>query len=376
MLNLTKPDIRAADRRAILDVLRSGHLVQGERVAALEQSISRYTGARHAAAVSNCTAALHLSLLAIGIEPNDRVLVSAFSWPATANVIEHCGARPVFVDIDASTYNIDEKTVRAALDRLSPTEMKRTKALIAVHAFGNVAPIDKIARTTKSHGLKIVEDAACALGSTLNGKMAGTLGTCGCFSFHPRKNITTGEGGIVVTGKKKLIEKINQLRNHGVHQSTKGVEFVEAGYNYRLTDLQAALGQSQLQRIEQMQSARTAAARYYDKLVCRTNLIPQRIPANTSSCFQSYVVLLPKKVVNKRSKIIQRMKEVGIETTIGTWHVPLLKYYRRKYGYGPGDFNNSEEVFKRAITLPLSNQMRRKDQQRVIEKLVQIIGVE
>jgi dTDP-4-amino-4,6-dideoxygalactose transaminase len=254
---LSSPDIRQADIDAVTEVLMSGMLVQGVNVNKFEDSFCRVTGSKSAIAVSNGTATMHLALIALGIGKGDEVIVPAFSYIATANVVELVGATPVFVDIDLATFNID-------VNKIEHNISKKTKAIIPVHEFGLACDIEKVMHIANKYNLHVIEDAACALGATQNNKGVGTFGTFGSFSFHPRKAISSGEGGIVSVQDSILDRKIRILRNHGIEYVDGSMEFVEAGFNYRMTDFQAALVASQMTRFNEiLTTKRTLADGYY-----------------------------------------------------------------------------------------------------------------
>jgi dTDP-4-amino-4,6-dideoxygalactose transaminase len=243
VIRLSTPVVEDDDLDAVRQVLETGYLVQGRNVEEFEAAVASVVGTQHAVAVSSGTAALHVALLALGVGPGDRVATTAYSWIATANVIELCGAEPVFVDIDKATFNMD------------PAELARVgdvKAVLPVHAFGLMADMEAIG----SYGLPVVEDAACALGATWAGRPAGSWGRAGCFSFHPRKAVTTGEGGMVVTDDGSVAAVARELRNHGQADG----QFVRPGFNYRMTDFQGALGVTQMAKLERVVTARRAAA--------------------------------------------------------------------------------------------------------------------
>ena len=229
---LSRPGINDVDISNVVEVLRSGNLVQGEKVLELEEKTSLYVNSKKCSAVSNGTASLHLALIALGVGPGDEVIIPAFSYIATGNVVEIVGAKPIFVDIDLDTFNIDAGKIESKIT-------KNTKCIMPVHEFGLCAPMEEIMRISKKHNIPVIEDAACALGASLNGKSAGTFGEFGSFSLHPRKSITSGEGGLLVSSAIELDDKIKILRNHGVDLKATHPNFVAAGYNYRLTDIQA-----------------------------------------------------------------------------------------------------------------------------------------
>ena len=376
MIRLNIPSIEQDDLEAVRAVLETGFLVQGPRVAAFEAELARLTGAPHAVAVSNCTAALHLGLLALGVGPGDLVAVTAFSWISTANVIELCGAQPVFVDIDASTFNMCPESLAERVGQLAACAetRRKLKAVIPVHTFGQMADVDAIGRVAAEHGLPVMEDAACALGATWNGKQAGTAGTLGCFSFHPRKAVTTGEGGAIVTHDAALARTLRALRNHGMDPEAGGPDFVMPGLNCRMTDFQAALGSTQLTKLTRITSARQRLAKRYDMLLAGAPVATPAVPEGSAHVYQSYVVLLPEAAAPERPSILRRMREAGVETTIGTWHMPMTTYFKARYGYTAGDFPRADAVFARALTLPLYEHMTDDEQQTVVRALRDVLA--
>jgi dTDP-4-amino-4,6-dideoxygalactose transaminase len=361
MIRLTVPSIDDLDIEAVREVLKSGFLVQGPRVAAFEAAMAEVVGSAHAIAVSSGTAALHVAMLALGVERGDRVAVPAYSFPATANVVEICGAEPVFVDIEAETFAMDPaRLVEVAAER-GPL-----KAVIPVHPFGQMADIPRIAAAAGRAA--IVEDAAAALGASLHGRRAGSLGLMGCFSFHPRKAVTTGEGGVIVTSEGNLARALRSLRSHGQDPETAVPNFVRVGLNYRMTEFQAALGVTQLAKLESIVEGRKAAAARYDSLLYASSVRCPVVRMGSDPVFQSYVVLLPEDA--PRDAIVTRLRERGIETQIGTWHLPLLTYYRDRYGYKPGDFPVTDSVFARTLTLPLHAVSSQSEQAIVVRHLL------
>ena len=360
MIRLTVPSIEEDDLQAVREVLLSGFLVQGARVEAFERATARYVGVEHAVAVSSCTAALHLALLALGVGRGDRVAVATYSWPATANVIALIGAEPVFVDIEPSTFNMSPAALEETLHRTA------VKAVMPVHTFGGPADMPQIVEIAGRFGVPIIEDAACALGAELNGRKAGTWGVMGCFSFHPRKAITTGEGGMIVTEDPALARKLRILRNHGLDPTADLPDFVDAGYNFRLTEFQAALGTSQLNKLERIIGKRRADAAQYDRLLEGTDLRTPVALRGSRHVYQSYVALLPAECATRRGEIIADLKSKCIETSIGTYHMPLTTYYRKRGGYRPGNFPVTDDIAPRAISLPLFETMTEEQQNQVV----------
>lgn len=371
MIRLTIPSIEADDLEAISAALASGYLVQGPRVAAFERAVAAHVGSRHAVAVSNCTAALHLALLALDVRPGDMVVVTAYSWVATANVIELCGAQPVFVDVDPATGNMDPAALEHVLAGLmaAPATARRVRAVLPVHAFGQIADMPAILELAGRYGLPVVEDAACALDAALSGRQAGAWGVMGCFSFHPRKAITTGEGGVITTDDDGLARQLRALRNHGQDPEAPGPDFILPGFNYRLTEMQAALGSAQMGKLGRIVAARRRLAARYHQLLADLPLTLPCPAAEERHVYQSYVALLPEQVAPARAELIAALKARGVETQIGTWHMPLTGYFRARYGYVPGDFPGADAIFARALTLPLYERMSEDEQRQVASEL-------
>ncbi len=350
----------------ILKPLKSGWVVQGPFVSEFELKWSEYTGAKHSVALSNCTTALHLSLAALGITRGDEVVVPSFTWVATANAVEYTGAKPVLCDIDLTSFNIDPAKLESLIN-------KNTKAIIPVHLFGLSANMNEIMAIAAKYNLAVVEDAACGFGAKYNGKHVGNIGDTGCFSFHPRKAITTGEGGMVTTNSDELAVKLRAMRDHGAsisdHQRHHGnkpyllPDFPYLGYNYRMTDIQASIGSTQMDRAVEIHSARTAIADKYDEIIDSLSWLKK--PFRNSEVehgFQAYVCLFtPEEIhpgnisnVNKlRNKLMDHLQQKGISTRPGTHSVHMLDFYRNKYGFRNEDYLNSCIAAECSIALPL-----------------------
>ena len=371
MIRLTVPSIDEADFKAVREVLESGFLVQGSKVAAFEQAVADCVETQHAVAVSSGTSALHLALLALGVGPADIVVTTAYSHPATANVVELCGARPIFVDIERDTYNMDPDCLESTLKRLmaEASTARRVKVLLPVHAFGQLAKMPAILAIASKYQLPVVEDAACALGAKLHGRQAGSWGVMACFSFHPRKAITTGEGGIIATNDASLARRLRALRNHGQDADAPAGAFIMPGYNYRMTELQGALGLAQMVKLERIVAVRRRLAAVYDRLLANTPIAPPVVAADSEPTYQSYVPLLAGDLAQRRDELIRESRAQGIETTIGTWHIPLTPYYRTKYAFHRGLLPGADAVFDRTISLPLHEQLSTADQQAVVSTL-------
>lgn len=375
MIQIAQPSLGEAEWKALKKPIMTGWITQGPNVKLFEDVFAQRHQVKHAIAVSNCTTALHLALLALGIGPDDEVIVPSFTWVASANAVIYCGAKPVLVDIDLNTFNIDPLEIKKHLN-------KKTKAIIAVHLFGLFADMTEIKKAAP--GVPIIEDAACASGSGYKGRPAGSLGDLGCFSFHPRKVITTGEGGMVTTNLAKYAEKVDQLRNHGAsiseeerHHGRKPYllpEFSQVGYNYRMTDLQGAVGIVQLKKLDVLIKERQKWADYYFKELKDVDWLKTPVvPKNYQSNWQSYVCLIDtEKAPYSRNKIMDKLFQKGISTRPGTHAVHMLEYYRKTYGYKPTDLPNSKIAAEQSIAIPLHNQMAASDYEYIVKTLCQI----
>jgi perosamine synthetase len=376
MIRLTRPSIEADDLEAVRKVLESGYLVQGPNVGAFERAIAEYVGVKHAVAVTNCTAALQMALLALDVGPGDMVVVGAYSWPTTANVVELCGATPVFVDVDPSTFNMSPGALADTLGRLAqtPSVARRVKAIIPIHVFGQLADLEELNQVAERYGVPIVEDAACALGAEWERRQAGAWGAMGCFSFHPRKAITTGEGGAIVTNDDGFARHLRSMRNHGQDAVGGTTEFLFPGFNNRMTEFQAALGVTQMSKLNRVIEARRALAARYDAWLDDSFVRGGARSPDPRHVFQSYVVLLPEHVATNRGELIAELRRRDVEVQIGTFHMPLIRFYRSRYGYAPGDFPVADNVAARALTLPLYEGMTEADQRTVVDEHTSCVG--
>jgi dTDP-4-amino-4,6-dideoxygalactose transaminase len=361
VIPLTRPQTDDAEIAEIAEVLASGYLTQGPKVEQLEGMVRALVGTEHAFAVTSATTALHLSLVALGIEAGDEVLVPDFTFPATANVVVQQGARPVLVDIDLATFSVNAEDLAR---RVTP----RTRAIIPVHPFGLCADMDPILEVAEQHGIAIVEDAACALGATYRGHQAGSIGLAGCFSFHPRKSITTGEGGMIVTSDGALADRIRLLRSHGGVREHGRYRFEAAGFNYRLSDILAAVGVAQMRKLDGFLDARRRVAGWYDAaLDGLQRLVLPTAPEWGTHTYQSYVVLLDPGV--DRDGVIDALRGDGIETTLGTYALHAQPYFSRTYELKPGDLPNSHRAFMSSLALPLHGGMRESEVDQVVARL-------
>lgn len=371
-IQISLPSLGEDEWQALREPLFSGWVTQGPKVKAFEQLFAERHGVKHALAVSNCTTALHLALLAAGVGEGDEVLVPAFTWVATANAVLYCNATPVFVDVDPVTFNINPAKIAEKLTA-------KTKAIIPVHLFGLCADMDAI--RLAAPGLKIVEDGACAAGAAYKGVAAGALGDLGCFSFHPRKSVTTGEGGMITTNDDALAHYVDVLRNHGAsvseEQRHKGPrpyilpEFEVMGFNYRMTDLQGAVGTVQLKKLDQFIDERAKWAAWYNSAFKDIAWI--RTPQYSSDYkhgWQSYVLFIDEKTAPmKRNDIMEFLQQRGIATRPGTHAVHMLKYYAEKYNISPGDYPGAQAANDYSMSIPLHNRMSSEDYLYVAEAI-------
>jgi len=344
VIRLAWPDVGAEEAAAVVEVLETGMLTMGPKVAELEAELARACGVEHAIAVSSGTAALHLAVLALGIGPGDEVLVPAYTFPATANVVALAGARPVLVDVDPETFNLDPGGLKVG---------RRTKAIVAVHLFGRPARLEELPEVT------VLEDAAGALGAERRGRPCGGLGAAGCLSFHPRKIVTTGEGGAVTTDDAELAERVRSLRHHGWSPSGSYDDMPGGAFNYRLSDVLCALGIPQVRRLEELLAARERiAAGYAERLADLPVGLPTADEGDRHG-WQAYVIRL-----EQRDRVMAALRERGIQCQIGTYALHRLSAYRDQ-----GAFPGADACFERALALPFHSRLTDSDLDRVVETL-------
>ncbi len=352
-MRLHVPFIDEDEIAEIRKVLATGYLTQGAKTVELEQAVARLTQRKHAFAMSSCTTALHLSLVALGIDAGDEVLVADFTFPATANVVVQQRAIPVLVDIDLATFTMDPEDFRAKITC-------RSKAVIPVHAFGCSADMDPILDIARDNGLAVIEDAACAIGATYKDRPCGGMGDLGCFSFHPRKVITTGEGGAIVTEDPGLADRIQLLRNHGGVRTGYWYRYEAAGFNYRLSDVLAALGVAQMRKLEGLNALKRAlATRLRERLADIPGVLPPMDPPWGGHIYQSFVILLDEGL--DRDQIVEELRKRDIEATLGTYAVHAQPFFQREFGYKPGDLPGSAAAFSRSLALPFYAQLTEDD---------------
>lgn len=370
-IEISTPDIGDEEWQALRGPLESGWLTQGPRVAEFEQAFASRHQVDYALATTSCTTALHLMLAAAGIGPGDEVIIPSFTWVSTANAVVYTGATPVLADVDPMSYNIDlEDTLRKVTNR--------TKAIVVVHLFGLCVDITQLRLSLPDH-VQIFEDAACAAGASLHGQSAGSLGDAAAFSFHPRKSITTGEGGMLTTNNEDLAERATKMRNHGAeiseeqrHQGLQPYllpEFNLLGFNYRMTDLQGAIGRVQLGKLDRIIQERDEAARLYESALGIYDQVqlPNR-PQDGTHAWQAFVIRIRgPKAPDKRNKIMATLMEHGISSRPGTHAIHSLGYYRQRLRLTDADLPGSAQCRDTTMAVPLHNRMTADDYTRVVE---------
>ena len=385
---ISKPYFDTCEKESIIKPLESGWVVQGPNVQEFEARFAQYTKSNYAHATTSCTTALHLALVSLGVGLNDQVLIPSFTYIATANAIEQTGAEPIFCDIDLDTFNINTKNLENILKK-NP----RIKVIMPVHLFGLCAPMNEVMILAKKYNLKVIEDAACGFDAWIEFQHAGTFGDIGCFSFHPRKSLCTGEGGMLITNDKKLHKIISQLKDHGASKSdmlrhAEGgsllPEFNLAGFNYRMTDIQGALGICQMKKSNKIMHNKRVLTKQYDKALKEIKIL--RTPTFSKTYihgYQSYVCLftngedikgLTKNKIDainiKRNTFMKELEEKGISTRQGTHAVHTLGFYKKKYRVKDEDYLMSYAADRLSIALPLYPQMSQEEFNYVIEQLV------
>lgn len=375
MMNITEPFFDDEEVREVEAALRSKWVTQGPRTSQFEQQFGARHRVEYALATTSCTAALHLSTMALELGPGDEVIVPAFTWVTSAHAAEYVGAKAVFADIDLATFNIDPERVEAAI---TPA----TRAIMVVHLFGKAARMDELGRIARAHNLAIIEDAACAVGTTWEGQPVGGLGDLGCFSFHPRKVITTGEGGMVTTNRQDLAERVKSLRNHGATGPAVGADpsmpytmstFNMLGFNLRLSDIQAAVGIAQMRKLEGLLGERRRLALHYSEFLAGIEEL-QRPTDDPGHTYQSYVVRLRSGNREDRNRIMELFARRGIQTRPGTHAVHRLGYYQSKYGLLPEQYPHAATAEDSSITLPIFPGMTTEDQMVVVETIKEALS--
>ncbi len=375
MLPITAPRFDEDEVALVRECLESGWVTQGPITARFERLFAERHRVPHALATTSCTAALHLAAMALGLTEGDEVVVPAFTWVTSAHAAEYVGAKAVFADVDLATFNLDPAAFEAAIT-------SRTRAVVVVHLFGKAAPMDEVLAIAGRHDLAVIEDAACGVGTTWRGTPVGALGDIGCFSLHPRKVITTGEGGMVTTARGDLAARVKSLRNHGATGIAPGVDptkpssmatFDVLGYNLRLSDIQAAVGVAQMGKLDGLLAERRHRALRYTELLSDVEPVvtPTDDPGHT---YQSYVIRMRHDGRARRDAVMDALAALDIQTRPGTHAVHRLGYYVKKYGLTPEQFPNAAAAEDTTITLPIFPGMTDAQQHVVVDSLREAIA--
>jgi perosamine synthetase len=366
---LSEPDIVAEDRKAVMEVLRTPELSLGKKYKEFQNIIKKYVGVKYAVAVNSGTSGLHLIIRALGIGEGDEVITTPFSFIASSSCILFEKAMPVFVDIDEKTFNIDVSKIEEKIT-------KKTKAILAVDVFSQPADWDELKKIAKKHNFYLIEDSAEALGSEYKGKKCGSFGDAAIFAFYPNKQITTGEGGMILTNNKKIYKLCQSMANQGRKVlNGKWLEHICLGYNYRLDEMSCALGIAQMKRIKEILRKRAKVAELYNQKLkeIKELEIPYVAPGNKLSRFV-YVVKLNKKLGGKkRDKIIKEMEKRGISCRDYFQPIHLQPFYKKEFGYKEGDFPVAENISKRTLALPFFNNLKEKEIDFVVKNLKEVL---
>lgn len=367
-----KQTIDEADIQAVVDVLKSDYLTTGPKVAEFEKKVADYVGARYAVAVANGTAALHIACLAAGIAEGDEVITTPLTFAASSNCVLYCGGTPVFADIDSATYNIAPAEIEKKIT-------ERTKAIIPVHYTGQPCEMEAVTALAKKHNLIVIEDAAHALGAEYKGKKIGSLSDMTCFSFHPVKPVTTGEGGMVVTNDEDLYKKLVLYRSHGITRDTEWMsknegpwyyEQIALGYNYRITDISCALGTSQMDKLDGFLARRRAIAERYNQAFAGMKSL--QLPTQADNVVSGWHLYMIQILDKDRGEAFAKLREAGIGVNVH--YIPVYKHpYYQQHGYADCHCPNAEAFYERAISLPIFPGLTDKEQDYVIEQIKKLI---
>jgi perosamine synthetase len=366
---LSSPDIIEKDIEAVVDVMKTRFLSIGPKVVEFENRMGEYTGAKYAVAVNSGTSALHLIIRGMGIGEGDVVITTPFSFIASANCILFERARPLFIDIDGQTLNLDPNKTDEQLGKMSQEELDKVKAMIVIDAFGQPADWDRFTEIARRYNLLLIEDSAEALGSEYKGRKCGSFGEAGVFAFYPNKQITTGEGGILVTDDAELARLARRMRSQGRGESGEWLDHERLGYNYRMDEISSALGCSQMERIEEILDKREKVAGMYGEKLAEVEKVevPYIAPYVSKMSWFVYVVRLKRGI--DRNKVIRYLNEEGVQCKPYFTPIHLQPFYRKMFGYKEGDFPITEDVTGRTIALPFFNNLKEEQIDYVVEKL-------
>jgi len=354
MISIAKPLIGEEEKKAVMNVLDSGMLACGPRTKEFEEKFAKYVGTKYALATTSGTTALHLGLLSLGIKENDEVIIPSFSFIASVNSILFCNATPIFCDVDSKTFNIDPKKIEGLIT-------PKTKAIMPVHLYGMPANIKQIQKIADDHNILVIGDAAQAHGAVIDGKMVGSFGNLECFSFYPTKNMTTGEGGMITTNDNELFEIANSIRNHGREKTKWGYEHERIGYNYRMTDISAAIGLEQLKKLPDFLEKRRKNAKFYDGNL--ENVEIPHILEGAKHAYHQYTI-----ICNNREKLLEEFKknEIGF----GIYYPKPLHKYPHLEKFGHNDLKVSERLVNEVVSLPVHPALTKEE----LEKIVDVIN--
>jgi len=372
---LTKPYLGIEEENVALEIIKSGWVSQGPKVKEFEEKFAEYVGVKYAIATTSCTTALHLSLILVGIKEGDEVICPSYTFIASSNAILYTGAQPVFIDVDENTFNIDPSKIEEAIT-------DRTKAILAVDQIGLPCESDEIQKIAQKHKLTVIEDAAPAIGSEYKGRKIGSISELSCFSFHPRKIITTGEGGMITMNDETLVKKAQMLRTHGASvsafqrhksDSVSLENYPYLGYNYRMTDIQAAIGIEQLGKLDEIIQKRKELALKYDQVFNNNKfiLIPE-VPEYIDFNYQSYMIKIADDSPKSRDRIMKELEDEGISTRPGVMAIHTQPYYVKKFG--KINLPITEKLLDSTIILPLYPAMTREEQNYTIDSLLKIMS--
>lgn len=363
-IKIAKPYISDDDIAGVVEVLRSGKLSLGPKYKEFEKNLAKYVGCKYACAVSNGTAALHLGVKALGLQTGDEVITSPFSFISSSNCLLYENVKPVFIDIEEETFNMDPALIEQAIT-------EKTKAILPVHIFGQSARMNEIMRIAKNHHLKVLEDACESLGATYQGKMVGTTGDIGTYAFYPNKQMTTAEGGMLVTNSRKIYDLCDSMRNQGRSKSGNWLVHERLGYNYRIDEMSASLGITQLKKVEWMIKEKVKIATWYNDALkgIPDIVVPQIGPDRTHSWFV-YVIRIKN---GKRNAVMSKLEKAGIQTKPYLPVIHLQPFMRKMFNFKKGDFPKAEEIAEETLALPLYIGLEHKDIEYISEKMKKIL---